>query len=398
MIHLCSTCGCKDAESFNANESEPIEYSQYRRRINYLEMIYNAFYDYDSSIYQLRDTWTQFINSEGYIEIDNLIRRDILQGSSQLGGQPLFFGNGAYLKMKTNVKNALQRASGTKLSSSMRLHHGGLILAQYEYNGKTFFVQQWMRGSGNSRSTRLMVASEDSIPEDRRGLAENRGFFDADILLAISETTIKERPVEIESNPGWDAESFEASKPSDLAFWLMPGIANDIFDTKEEAMERAKELGVNEIHQHKIINNSGNEDIIFMPYKSHQEYERKEGAKRNLGDNLPFNVEDFGAEVRGHTLYPYNYCVVCGGIFNKLIICDVCGYQVCDTDAKDNMVEFDGSKKGLGKKAHYCKECNYKNPVSFDAESYDDESPMMKNITVIGAFALAIIIGKKLKR
>ena len=32
------------------------------------------------------------------------------------------------------------------------------------------------------------------------------------------------------------------------------------------------------------------------------------------------------------------------------------------------------------------------------AESFGDESPMMKNITVIGAFALAIIIGKKLKR
>jgi len=95
---------------------------------------------------------------------------------------------------------------------------------------------------------------------------------------------------------GWQERAFaktekKDAESSDLAFWLMPGIGNDIFDTKEEAMERAKELGVNEIHQHKIINNSGTEDIIFMPYKSHQEYERKEGAKRNLGDNLPFNVE-----------------------------------------------------------------------------------------------------------
>lgn len=102
---------------------------------------------------------------------------------------------------------------------------------------------------------------------------------------------------------GWQERAFaktekKDAESSDLAFWLMPGIGNDIFDTKEEAMERAKELGVNEIHQHKIINNSGTEDIIFMPYKSHQEYERKEGAKRNLGDNLPFNVEfeDWGKQ------------------------------------------------------------------------------------------------------
>ena len=144
----------------------------------------------------------------------------------------------------------------------------------------------------------------------------------------------------------------------------MPGIANDIFDTKEEAMERAKELGVNEIHQHKIINNSGNEDIIFMPYKSHQEYERKEGAKRNLGDNSPFNVEDFGAET----------CPMCKND-NPIIGGEVCAE--CTQYLEDEQDRFS---------------------QRYDAESYDDESPMMKNITVIGAFALAIIIGKKLKR
>ena len=34
----------------------------------------------------------------------------------------------------------------------------------------------------------------------------------------------------------------------------------------------------------------------------------------------------------------------------------------------------------------------------FRAESFEGESPMMKNITAIGVLALAIIIGKKIKR
>jgi hypothetical protein len=34
----------------------------------------------------------------------------------------------------------------------------------------------------------------------------------------------------------------------------------------------------------------------------------------------------------------------------------------------------------------------------YDAESFEGESPMMKNITAIGVLALAIIIGKKIKR
>ena len=35
---------------------------------------------------------------------------------------------------------------------------------------------------------------------------------------------------------------------------------------------------------------------------------------------------------------------------------------------------------------------------SYGAESFEGESPMMKNITAIGVLALAIIIGKKMKR
>ena len=318
MINLCNTCGCKSAEtrgaeSFNANESEPIEYSQYRRRINYLEMIYNAFYDYDSSIYQLRDTWTQFINSEGYIEIDNLIRRDILQGSSQLGGQPLFFGNGAYLKMKTNVKNALQRASGTKLSSSMRLHHGGLILAQYEYNGKTFFVQQWMFGSGNSRSTRLMVASEDSIPEDRRELAENRGFFDAETFDA------------------------EKTKPTKISVLML---ANTHWIPMYKKTKKEGE-SFDDWYERFMFGKAAEDD-------DDDDYEREQRRISRAKDRDKYGFQCYRCNLWYETKDEMNMCI---------------------QDCKD-----------------------------FDAESYDDESPMMKNITVIGAFALAIIIGKKLKR
>ena len=163
------------AESFNAEDSPPIEYPQYRRRINYLEMIYNAFYDPESSIYQVVNGQSSGAISygEGFIQPAQAIFFDLRNGSSQLDGQRLSFrygGNrGSRYKLETNVKNALQRASGTKLSSSGRLHHGGLIGADYEYNGKMFFVRYNMRGRGSSRRTTLSVASQDSIPEYRRG-------------------------------------------------------------------------------------------------------------------------------------------------------------------------------------------------------------------------------------
>ena len=161
-----------DAET---EDSPPIEYSAYGRRINYLEMIYNAFYDPESSIYQVVNGNSSGAISygEGFILPETAIFFDLRNGSSQLDGQRLSFmygGNrGSRNKLKTNVKNALQRASGTKLSSSGRLHHGGLIGADYEYNGKMFFIRYNMRGRGNSRRTTLSVASQDSIPEYRRG-------------------------------------------------------------------------------------------------------------------------------------------------------------------------------------------------------------------------------------
>ena len=121
--------------------TESIEYTQYGKRINYLEMIYNLFYDPESSIYQLKPVWTQFSDGEGYLNPEKFIFQDLKQGSSQIGGKKLTFRFGdARKKLKNNVKNAIQRASGTKLSRSGRTHGSGLISATYDYNGKRFFV------------------------------------------------------------------------------------------------------------------------------------------------------------------------------------------------------------------------------------------------------------------
>jgi hypothetical protein len=60
----------------------------------------------------------------------------------------------------------------------------------------------------------------------------------------------------------YSAEGFEAE------------IADDIYDTKEEAMERAQEFGSNKTHSHKI-----NGDIVYMPFKDHKTYQEEMGAE-----------------------------------------------------------------------------------------------------------------------
>ncbi len=156
----------------------------------------------------------------------------------------------------------------------------------------------------------------------------------------------------------YEAESFEAET------WGVQIYDTDL--TMADVKKMLKDAGIKTKGSVRKIGNGYG--YYFKFDSSHQsKFERAFNKFGKVG-NYEYEAESFGAEVRGHTLYPYNDCEVCGENFNKLIICDGCAYQVCDTDAKDNMVEFDGSKKGLRKKAHYCKKCNSKNAESFGAE------------------------------
>ena len=68
----------------------------------------------------------------------------------------------------------------------------------------------------------------------------------------------------------------------------------DVFDNPGEAMKRAKELGLDEIHTHKT--NDGN--TVYMPGKNHEEYMKKTTTKgprhykKGYGGHMGYKYED----------------------------------------------------------------------------------------------------------
>ena len=80
--------------------------------------------------------------------------------------------------------------------------------------------------------------------------------------------TKKERDDYFEKNYRYDAEQ---------------DMSKDIFSNMRDAKKRAKELGTNKIHSHKI-----NGDKIYMPFKTHKEYTQKMRAEGS--DNRAFSL------------------------------------------------------------------------------------------------------------
>ena len=78
-------------------------------------------------------------------------------------------------------------------------------------------------------------------------------------------------------------------------------ISKDIFGNKSDAMDRAKELGSNHTHSHKI-----NGDVIHMPFKTHKEYQENMGAEsfdadyfkesKHLKPSSPSNLSKYFAK------------------------------------------------------------------------------------------------------
>ena len=72
-------------------------------------------------------------------------------------------------------------------------------------------------------------------------------------------------------------------------------MSKDIFSNMRDAKKRAKELGTNKIHSHKI-----NGDKIYMPFKTHKEYTQKMSAEGS--DNRAFSLFLYAA---GGIFYGY---------------------------------------------------------------------------------------------
>ena len=124
------------------------------KRINYLQLIHDMFYSPGSEIYKVAQTFTQF-KMDDFVMVVRVIHR--MLDSDGIDPRP----HVAMEKVKTNVKNALQRACGKKLARSGRLHGSGLIQGEYTYNDKHFTVQYHMNGTGRNRSTWILVRGDE---------------------------------------------------------------------------------------------------------------------------------------------------------------------------------------------------------------------------------------------
>lgn len=126
-------------------------------RINYLRLIEDMWHNPGSEIYKMRETGIGRHAGGSWVDVTTIILsflRSINPEIYRYKANPR--GN-----LQRNIKNALQRASGTKLASSNRTHSSGLIIASYTYNGNHYTVQYWLNGSGRYRSTWLLIRGDE---------------------------------------------------------------------------------------------------------------------------------------------------------------------------------------------------------------------------------------------
>ncbi len=117
---------------------------------------------------------------------------------------------------------------------------------------------------------------------------------------------------------------------------------------------------------------------------------------QNIGFYKHMNAESFEAETWGVQIYDTGLTMADvkkmlkdAGIKTKGSVRKIGnGYGYYFKFDSSHQSKFEKAFKKFGKAGNY----------EYEAESFEGESPMMKNITAIGVLALAIIIGKKMKR
>lgn len=118
-------------------------------------------------------------------------------------------------------------------------------------------MQQWSFGYEVIDSELGMFKTKDGQDKEVRYLKELKVWEVSPVLVGANQNTYT---LSVKSEKKEDEIIVEETKDE---------IRKDVFDNPGEAMERAKEIGCDDIHSH-----DENGETIFMPCKTHNEYEQ----------------------------------------------------------------------------------------------------------------------------
>ena len=381
MINLCNTCGCKGAESFEAENF----IGDSKKRITLgKKMVKDAkgMQDYE---YQ----WTNIEKAgQGLIE----------------GNWKKFKGN--VNQLDTSPRQVIKQIYGKSLSKMINPKKRNQI---YLFDAESFEAETW---GVQIYDTDLTMADVKKMLKEAgiktkgsvRKIGNGYGYyfnFDSSHHSKFEKAFKKFGKA---GNYEYEAESFEGEVP-------ILGKGKEFKQQQpllpQKVIDRLQEQGI-------IRDNLGGTfvgDFIAIRDSVGGYYKKGDKAKITiLEEEADENYDEYDNYI-GPLLYEIT---LVGGISLAADPVDFENNWRVVNEAEDDDYEREQRRISRAKDGFQCYRCNLwydtkdemnncikecKEYYNYnDAESFEGESPMMKNITAIGVLALAIIIGKKMKR